>query len=320
VLYPPASQCAAYKTKALCLKDPSKFMASSSLCSWSKATGCSVTPPPASLTFSLMVTLICHMIAIPLDLLIGKVQEIFGAKEPDFENWGVRKVLDRYFGACFVSKSERNYRQRSPLELVEQARLTSANMTPEAAANKIADMELGYVEAYADTLTAREELLTLTSSAQLFFQSQFRRSFAVNDLIGKERMSTLKAINAHLMMNLDGTLVPLTWRQRLWHKDRQDMLEKKIQRAKDEADDVIAHVLSLPPKEAGYKDVALIHHFMLENVHWYYRMSLSLNLFGFNCLPERIDPTVWILAWIFISGSIAFFLYWTFAWGEWKGC
>ena len=117
------------------------------------------------------------------------------------------------------------------------------------------------------------------------------------------------------MMNPDGTLKPLSWRQRLFYKGRQDMLLQKIVKAKKRAVEVVESVQDLPRKEASSRDVALIHLFMIENVHWFYRVSLRMNLLGFNCLPQGIDPVLWVLAWVFISGCLGFFLYWTFVWG-----
>ena len=42
---------------------------------------------------------------------------------------------------------------------------------------------------------------------------------------------------------------------------------------------------------------------------------LLVGLKDFNCLPERIDPLLWIFGWFVVIGAISFFLYWTFAWG-----
>jgi len=63
------------------------------------------------------------------------------------------------------------------------------------------------------------------------------------------------------------------------------------------------------------QDVALIHHFILENVHWFYRISLRHSLFGFEIPPEEIDPLVWLAAWTFVGATFIFFFYWTLNWG-----
>ena len=147
--------------------------------------------------------------------------------------------------------------------------------------------------------------------------------------------------------------------------------------AKRDAEAVVEHVDGIPRKDASSRDVALIHFFMLENIHWFYRISLRMNLLsklpaflsvylsaclhvsnaildddipnltlpfhyfprhfflyclfvpfyvclslcskGFNSLPERIDPLLWVFGWSVVIGAMSFFLYWTFAWGVVNG-
>jgi hypothetical protein len=274
-----------------------------------------------------MVTLICYIICIPVDICIGKVQEIWGMREPDFDRYKLSKVhhwVNRYFGSCFVDTANFRVKLDSPLEAIlhqapddgEQRNNLGRVSMKHDSRSSLEELELGCVDAYSDLLTPREELLTILQSAQLFYRRLFSRTFAVRDILSKERVSTVKAIQQHLMMHPDGTLTPLSWRQRLWYKDRQQMLEHKITQAKAQSLRVVDHILSLPKKEAGSRDVALIHYFMLENVHWFYRISLRSNLFGFDCLPELVDPVLWVGAWAFVTGALAFFLYWTFAWGK----
>lgn len=327
ILYPPETACTAFVTKKTCTAQPSKFLASVTLCTWSPKSGCSVTPPPSSLTFSLMVTLICYIICIPIDILIGKVQEHWGMREPDFDKYKLsrfHKLANRYFGSCFLESKNFDVKLVSPLEAIlkqaianddESRQYIGRATTKHDATASLEELELGCVDEYADMLTTREELQTILQSAQLFYRKLFSRSSSVNDILSKERISTVKAIQHHLMMNPNGTLTPLSWRQRVMYKDRQEMLEHKLSKAREGSLAVIDHVIGLPKNEAGSRDVALIHYFMLENVHWFYRISLRMNLFGFDCLPERIDPILWMGAWAFVSGALGFFLYWTFAWG-----
>ena len=58
------------------------------------------------------------------------------------------------------------------------------------------------------------------------------------------------------------------------------LTEKRLTAAKRKAEEVVEHVSGIPKKEASSRDVALIHFFMLENVHWFYRISLRMNLLG----------------------------------------
>jgi len=279
-----------------------------------------------------MITLICYVIGIPMDLAIGKVQEEIGQKDPDFKKYKMRRLtnfINKYLGMCFYDTSAYKVKLPSPLEELMRplAAERSAPRRPGServpvSVNHIHDvtkdgveMELGCVDAYGDLLSPREELLTITTAGKLFFQRLYLRSFAVQDIMSPSRVATLKAIQVHLTMNADGTLVPLSWWQRLFYKDRQEMLEKKLADAKAEAANVVESVKGLPKSEANHRDVALIQHFMIGNVHFLYRLCVSQNLLGFDCLPERVDPILWVLSWCYVDGALIFFLYWTFAWG-----
>ena len=148
------------------------------------------------------------------------------------------------------------------------------------ATSSMEELELGCVDAYSDLLTSHEELLNITHAAQLFFHRVYAQRSSLNEIFLDERVSTLNAIQQHLMMNPDGTLMPLSWRQRLFHTDRQALLEHRLTAAKQAAEAVVDHVSGIPRKEASSRDVALIHFFMLENVHWFYRTTLRMNLLG----------------------------------------
>jgi hypothetical protein len=267
-----------------------------------------------------------------MDLAIGKVQEEVGQKDPDFKKYKMRRLrsfINKYLGMCFYDTSAYKVKLPSPLEELMRplAAERSAPRRPGServpvSVNHIHDvtkdgveMELGCVDAYGYLLSPREELLTITTAAQLFFQRLYLRSFAVQDIMSPSRVATLKAIQLHLNMNADGTLVPLSWWQRLFYKDRQEMLEKKLADAKAEAANVVESVKGLPKSEANHRDVALIQHFMIGNVHYLYRLALSQNMLGFERLPERVDPILWVLSWCYVDGALIFFLYWTFAWG-----
>ena len=247
---------------------------------------------------------------------------------------------------------------------------------------------------YQDYLTPREEIVRLSEGIEAFYVHQPQQDVLSMD----NHMATANSIQGSLMINPDGSLQPLSWRQRLIYRSSQEKLEQKIERAKKEALVIVkevnrphpppyytlrsthslsfplitplsppnnllylpSHTLSIPyytlstpshtlstlsytlstlshtlstlcytlivaqveeiPRtEEVHKDVALIHHFILENVHWFYRISLRQNLFGFEIPPQVIKPLPWMAAWAFVIFSMGFFLYWTFAWGLTNG-
>jgi len=332
VQYPSPAVCASFTTKETCTAAPSTFSSSIKQCTWTKPNMCTVTPPPSTLTYSLMITLICYLIGIPMDLAIGKVQEEIGQKDPDFKKYKLqrtRNFINECLGKFFYDTSDYKVKLPSPLEELMKPAAAERSVHWRPGSERVPEtvihihdvtkdsleLELGCVDAYGDLLSPREELLTITTAAQLFFQRLYLRSFAVQDIMSPSRVATLKAIQLHLNMNADGTLVPLSWWQRLFYKDRQEMLEKKLADAKAEAANVVENVKGLPKSEASSRDIALIQHFMIGNVHFLYRLCVSQNMLGFECLPERVDPILWVLSWCYVDGALIFFLYWTFAWG-----
>ena len=72
------------------------------------------------------------------------------------------------------------------------------------------------------------------------------------------KQATMKSITTQLMMNFDGTLKPLTFRQRLFFSDRQSLLEKKISSARVSAKIICDEINEMEVGDEGLKDIALM--------------------------------------------------------------
>ena len=347
VQYPAPTACSIYQDKVSCLTPPSKFTSGTSLCKWSASAGCSVTPPPASLTFSLMVTLVMYLIGIPVDIMIGKVQQDYGCKIPDFGKYnlgGFIDLINRVFccGGVWGLANDSNYKipMGAPhvLPLPDQHRSGQQGYGPkrggthaeeddhldlslrkslderESLSATLLDEEANAVSArvYEDRLNPREELQAIMQQAQ---RSVFVELYTCNVTLGTimrtDKVATFKAVKHYLNMHTDGTLGRLTMWQRLWYRDREDMLERKLGRARKAAKHVMDDMAGFEERKGGTRDVALLQHFMVENVHWMCRASLRANMFSFDTLPEQVDPVLWVLAWCVVGGSIIFFLVYT---------
>jgi hypothetical protein len=71
---------------------------------------------------------------------------------------------------------------------------------------------------------------------------------------------------------------------------------------------------------SGRKDAVLLKHFILEQFPFFKRFCLSRSFFVFHdTLPDTIDPWLWVVSWMIVSGSMIFFVYWVFAWGVKNG-
>ena len=344
VQYPPLSACSIYQDKISCLTPPSKFTSGASLCKWSASAGCSVTPPPSSLTFSLMVTLVMYIIGIPIDIMIGRVQEEYGMKIPDFGKYnlgGCMDFLNRVFccgGVWGIAHNDKHYkipmgaphvlplpdhrqgqnglspRGVSTPDEVDDPLDASRRRSPEGPDSLsvvLPDEEANAmsIRVYEDRLNPREELQAIMQQAQRsVFAELYTCNVTLGTLMRTDKVATFKAVKHYLNMHTDGTLGSLTMWQRLWYRNREDMLERKLGKARKAAMDVIEDMAGFDERKGGMRDVALMQHFMVENVHWVCRASLRANMFSFDTMPEQVDPVVWILAWCVVGGSILFFL------------
>ena len=68
----------------------------------------------------------------------------------------------------------------------------------------------------------------------------------------------MRAIQTELMVNFDGTMMPLTFRQRLLHSDRQSLLEKKIALVRMRSKAICDSVEEIEVGDEGMKDIALM--------------------------------------------------------------
>eukprot|EP01032_Pedospumella_encystans_P039169 gene39169-biopygen4016 len=64
----------------------------------------------------------------------------------------------------------------------------------------------------------------------------------------------------------------------------------------------------------------LMQHFILEHFSLLKQFVLNRHMFDYSvATPLPLHPLLWVLTWSFVFLSIAFFLYWSFAWGIGQG-
>ena len=101
IYFPSDATCAVKTNRNNCEAESSKVIAGSSLCKWQDDT-CSIQPPPASVLFTLMASFIIIIFIIPMDFLVGYVQEEYAAKRPDLQMWGLH--TDSWLGAVHAEQ------------------------------------------------------------------------------------------------------------------------------------------------------------------------------------------------------------------------
>jgi hypothetical protein len=141
-----------------------------------------------------------------------------------------------------------------------------------------------------------------------------------SDMLCKARNVKIKAIEDQLGVFPDGSMVPLTMKQKLLFGDPVNKLVYKMEKVRKKANKLIEDVTSYKHWEVDVKDTALIRHFILECLCPFKRHALSLNIEAYEAFrAEKPSWPVYIISWIFISGVLCFYTYWIFAWGVHNG-
>ena len=128
--------------------------------------------------------------------------------------------------------------------------------------------------------------------------------------------ASLRAIQHQLKINPDGSLAQLTFKELFWYGTRQNMLVKRVERARREAKQILREMNECEVPDESMKDIILIRQFILARVNFMTRFALRLSFDEIEGLPpEPVNPFLWCLCWFLTTGSLCFFVYWIFAWG-----
>ena len=136
----------------------------------------------------------------------------------------------------------------------------------------------------------------------------------------QERSVKLRAIEEYLGVFPDGTYVPLTLRQKLFFTLPLLKLEHKICKVRKITREIVTVIDALKPWEEDAKNVFLIRRFVLECLSPFKRFTLKQVNARYHEFPiEKCSWGMYIIAWIFITATLCFFMYWIFAWGVYQG-
>ena len=306
-----------------------------------KLKGCSINPPPKSVTFVLLTSFIILIFILPLDYCIGYIQEEFASKRPRLEelslssnSWlgsvhhsrGVtgsaikeaisRAATARSIEAASISEEQDSYTSKGDAVTQEGGPKTA---TDEDAEFGVWDRNFLAKKQYHNLGSPLEELTSLLAKIDTSIRENANVSSAsVASLCASSRgrIAAMKAIRMQLMVNADGTQNAITFRQKLQHGNLQNMLIKKLIKVRSNADLICEEIEELEVADECVKDIALLRNFILENVCFYSRFSLRRCFREIDgCGPGRVNVYAWIASWIIIISCLLFFLYWTFAWG-----
>lgn len=151
---------------------------------------CGLRPPPSSMVFTFMVAIICLIIGLPVDFLIGYVMDEYCSKRPEFEKIGESTV--KWLGLATQDLHGRGEIEKSDLEEIfsdiERQQVESVRTRDTESAiqeRKFRDMMHVTYRVYDDFLSPGEELDLLLRRTRLFDFRSRRRKFSAVETNGK---------------------------------------------------------------------------------------------------------------------------------------
>ena len=281
------------------------------------------------MTFVLLTSFIITIFVIVADCFVGYIQSEVAAKRPRLELWGIsanswlgsvhhRKQRDR----TLVSAAATSPRKYQISEEEKMFGMDDLQVRHVSEVLKVREDESDFIarEIFKNSLTPRVECIRLMTRVEEFLVGDDCPSDECDVSkdtggLNNDHLAAVKAISSQLMVNYDGTMKPITFRQKLFYKDRQDLIEKKLANAREEADKLYKGIVGLQVDDDNLKDMVLVRNFILEQVSIFYRFALNKSFANFDgAPPEYVNPGPWLAAWVSIVFVNLFFVYWFFAW------
>lgn len=328
--FPDDTTCPSLVLKEMCVAVPSQINPKG-LCKWTKDEDpeehpsvyggtCALRPPPEDIIFTVMVAVLCAIFSMPVDLFMTTILELFCRKRPMFELWGWNS--DRIVGTSTEAYKPENAERVSHLgKLMEEVGTARADTMSEEDVQRQNNFMARQV--YLDFISPQEEATALLKQVKTFFTEDLEDGALPWEFGsvtgGAEKLARVKAIQKSIGVHGDMTAEPLTLREWLMYGTPRNRLEQKIAKARKKASAIEQQLEEFQDIETDLKDIALIQHFILEQLTPIRRYALKLEFFIFDGTPDETGPLKWIIAWCFYSGCLMFFVYWLFAWGVKQG-
>ena len=283
VFFPSNGSCGSYTTYKTCVATPSKVVAGGSECIWTKATkSCSTAPPPGGIIFLMIICMLIIILATPLIFGVEFFQD-YAAMRPDLQMlFGKGFNMNSWFGAVhFKSDEDKSALSLAMREAVNQRRLegkgTSESFKDIEMSVDITEMSPVEIDeistgVYHQFNSPAEELMLLMEEVKESIQRRYKLASIPpwkathSTKTSKETIASLRAVEEQLMINPDGTLKPLTARQRLLYGDRETRLLRQLTVAQKQSLRIRDELVEMEVPDESLKDVMLIRYFILEQI------------------------------------------------------
>jgi len=269
--------CNVYTTKESCLNDE-YGVGNTNLCSWNAATlTCGDKRPSRTFVYLILVVLLVVVISIPFQVAYDYLLVNVCMRRPRFEDWGIA-------AASWMGRYAAN----------EENDLT---MPTDSRAEKLLvvdDFESS--EVYDGSLSERDEIERLqVLSSEILRGSPHSR---------KESVAKRRAIEQSIGAFENGVFTPYA------------TLNYDMTSARSGAAGIVRKLSWLPVIEMHTKETLLLQHFILEQFSVVQQFILRRHMHDFTSFSQApVNPLLWLVSWVWIVLSGAFFLASAFAWG-----
>jgi hypothetical protein len=269
---------------------------------------CSLDNPPTSFLFTIILALITVLVALPLLLLGEYIIENIVSKRPDFEQIGL--YTNEWLGSTTLLELAEKIHLFSRLKEVK--RLDKVSSLPP---NQLL-LRQKAKQAYTELKLVDEEVEDILTSAKVFLRSCcLPAKESDKSIVSTQKQMTVRAIARDLGIDIDGSAITLTVRQKLLYGDNWHRILSRVSKARRKCDMLMSNIRNFTAKETTFKNEYLIQHFVLEQLPFLKRYCVKKYFFAFDVTsPDSIDLFVWIGGWLFLLSEIGFFLYYLFNW------
>lgn len=294
---------------------------------------CALNRPPNDLTYTLIISLLCFTIALPIDLALDYIRlEIcsrrldlsffrvkssmyFGSPVRDMLSFNSLSVLDRALGY------NKNSLVQQPTTVIREIDLEAGAISSDNyvnnnhridSSNANADAEKMY-QAFAPLAVEAREMISEVRS--LIISSTMRLgSYEEEKQDADGVILNYDFVEQLIGFRIDGSPAPLTFMQQLRFRSQSQRLEVHLQQARIESKKIVQSLDEMPAVVMDDLNTALLQFFVLEQFSAMKRYVLRYQYFDNRVSGEAINPFVWLGGWFLLSGCLIFFIYWIYAW------
>jgi hypothetical protein len=333
VFYPSDDTCPILITEATCLIAPSKVQAGETLCLWDPVEKlCSLAPPPEDPQFVIIVALMCVLIDIPLMLMLRYVLQAYGEKYPGGRGYE-ESIEDSIMGTMMTTnnqmkEAQANGEQIGQIEMIPSMNQNFREVIKSGFNTKSSPKSSGIVKStYGDFSSPCEEATMLIDAGRAYCAKGDMEAIHLpweemnqTDYNAKSKRATVDAIARDLGIDSNGNTVPLTIRQRLFFGGYHPKLAFKLKKSRTKANYIVEKLSNFMAWEEEARDMQLMRMFIFECLSPFKRFVYELYTSDYDEISgDKIGWVTYIVAWIFLSGALCFFMYWIFAWGVYNG-